>query len=140
MGGGIQACLKKPNILMWLAVFSVAYVGFMMIRDTWSGICRYMVPLTGSLLVWGIACLCRSQVRFLYQMQKILGHFGRYSLQYYLNHLLIMLPIYILASKLPGIPMLQLVVIWVLGIMVSWVMLMVQKRVRLFRMICGLRT
>ena len=139
-GGGIQACLKKPNILMWLAVFTVAYVGFMMIRDTWSGIYRYMVPLAGSLLVWGIACLCKSKVRFLCQMQKVLGHFGRYSLQYYLNHLLIMLPIYILASKLPGIPMLQLVVIWILGIAVSWVMLMVQKRVRLFRMICGLRS
>ncbi len=116
-----------------MAVFLLCYVGLMMAREAWRGIALYAVPLAGSLLVWGIACLCTST-----PLQRVLAHFGRYSLQYYLNHLLIMLVFYILASKLPVCPLVQLLVIWILGTATSWVMLMVQKRVKVLRMICGL--
>ncbi len=132
-GGGNSSCLRKPKVYAWVAVFLLCYVGLMAAREAWRGIPLYAVPLAGSLLVWGVACLCTST-----PVQRVLAHFGRYSLQYYLNHLLIMLPFYILASKLPVCPLAQLLLIWTLGTAASWAMLMVQKKVKVFRMICGL--
>lgn len=92
----------------------------------------YVIALFGSLAVWfGVLCFSRFDLR-------LLKHFGHYSLQYYLNHLLIMLPCYYIGGKAFTPPILQLLTIWVLGITISWLMLMFEKRFAITRACCGL--
>ena len=68
----------------------------------------------------------------------LLKHFGHYSLQYYLNHLLIMLPVYYVAKFMPIPPVLQLLMIWVVATVISLVMLKVQMKFKVFRLLCGI--
>lgn len=92
----------------------------------------YIIPLLGSFTVWGgIICI--------YQRFNCIAlrHFGKYSLQYYCNHLLIMFPCYYIGSKL-HYPLLSLLVIFLLGIAISYVMLQVEIRVKPLRALCGL--
>ena len=73
--------------LVSMAVFVVSMQNFIDVMD-------YLPALSGSIMTWGIVLLLRR-----YKMAA-LRHFGHYSLQYYLNHLLIMLPCYYAAKPI----------------------------------------
>ena len=90
--GHIVSPLQKPKIYLSVMLLAACYTCLMPLREDACSVSRYIVPIVGSLFVWCLACLCKSGV------QTLFGHFGRYSLQYYLNHLLIMLPCYYAAK------------------------------------------
>lgn len=90
----------------------------------------YIVALSGSLLTWGGSILLS------HKNMAFLKHFGKYSLQYYLNHLLIMLPCYYFAKFTPY---LQLLTIYVTGIGMSFIMLKIEMRFAFTRRLCGLK-
>ena len=114
-------------------VLSVAiYVIFIGMDCTWRFVGLYVITLSGSLLTWGLAVLLNRW------KMPLLKHFGHYSLQYYLNHLLIMLPVYYVAKFMPIPPVLQLLMIWVVATVISWVMLKVQVKFKVFRLLCGI--
>lgn len=54
----------------------------------------YMSALFGSLMIWNFSIIISKW------NNSFLKHFGRYSLQYYTNHLIIMLPIFYFAGRL----------------------------------------
>lgn len=95
----------------------------------------YAVTLFGSAFTWGISVLL-SKIGSM----SVLRHFGHYSLQYYLNHLLIMLPVYYAVNVLisPNLPGLQLLSVWIIGVAISWVMLQIERRIKLLRVLCGM--
>jgi len=101
---------------------------------------KYVIPLSGSAFVWGAASILAGSTRT-QDVTKPLVHFGRYSLQYYLNHLLIMLPLYYMVGKLQlSNPLLSLLLIFAGGVVVSWIMLRIEKQTPLLRFLCGLRS
>lgn len=113
-------------------VLGLGYILAMIYGTVSEGASCYVIALLGSLMVWfSVLCLVQFNLR-------LLKHFGRYSLQYYLNHLLIMLPCYHFGGKTFALPILQLLTIWLLGIAVSWLMLMFEKRFAITRACCGL--
>lgn len=129
-GGGILVC--APLIVYAISVY---YSGI----DNVGIIQKYIVPLSGSGFVWGAASILAGSARP-QNLTKPLVYFGRYSLQYYLNHLLIMLPLYYAVGWLRlSNPLLSLLLIFAGGVTGSWVMLQVEKRIGLLRSLSGLR-
>lgn len=67
-------------------------------------------------------------------------HFGKYSIQYYLNHLLIILVCYHIA-KFAGFS--SMIASWgvivLSAIAISWVMLVVEMKIAFMRKLCGLK-
>lgn len=97
----------------------------------------YLAPMAGCCLFWSLSVVVAGKDSI---VNNVLEHFGKYSLQYYLNHLLIMLGCYIAASKLPtDIPSLQLVFIFSMGVAISWVMLQIELHIPLLRKLSGLQ-
>ena len=94
-----------------------------------------IIPIAGSIFAWGISLL----LVFNDKLNLLFTHFGHYSLQYYLNHLLIMLPIYLLA-KYVGFSnnWLTLFFIFVLATIFSYVMLQVELKIKTIKVFCGL--
>lgn len=97
----------------------------------------YLAPMAGCCLFWSFSVMLSEKDSI---VNSVLEHFGKYSLQYYLNHLLIMLGCYIAASKLPtDIPSIQLIFIFSMGVAVSWVMLQIELHIPFLHKFCGLR-
>lgn len=128
-----SSLMDNKVLAIVLLVLSVAvYVIFIGVGCTWRFVELYVITLSGSLLTWGLAVLL---VRW---KMPLLKHFGHYSLQYYLNHLLIMLPVYYVAKFMPISPVLQLLTIWTIATAISWLMLRVQMKFKVFRLLCGI--
>lgn len=123
------------NLGILLAVTGFIYAISVKMEDASKLIAFYIMPLTGSILVCGIVLLLNKYTSL---SMNVLKHFGRYSLQYYLNHLLIMLPIYYVACVITP-PYLQLLTIWITAIIVSFVMLNIEKKIKWLRYLCGLK-
>jgi peptidoglycan/LPS O-acetylase OafA/YrhL len=89
--------------------------------------------LTGCGAVWtATLLLCR------YRKTRFLAFFGKYSLQFYLNHLLIMLPLFYAAAILPVPALLQWLFIFVAATAISYVMLLIEQRIKLLSDLSGL--
>lgn len=72
------------------------------------------------------------------QGETILSYFGKYSLQYYLNHCLIMIVCFYAGAKVYEFsPILSLLIIFILGLIISTIMLAIEKKSRLLRLLCG---
>lgn len=70
----------------------------------------------------------------------LLAFFGKYSLQFYLNHLLIMLGCYYSIYFLHiANPWIGLVVVFSLGILISYIMLLIEKQWKWTRFLCSLK-
>lgn len=123
------------NYILLLAVTVFIYAISVKMEDASKLIVLYIMPLTGSILTCGIVLLLSKYTSL---SMNGLKHFGRYSLQYYLNHLLIMLPIYYVAGMITP-PYLQLLTIWTVAIIVSFIMLNIEKRIKWLRYLCGLK-
>lgn len=97
---------------------------------------NYLVPMFGCVGFWTLSLFlskCGMKV------SSLISFFGRYSLQYYLNHLLIMLPCYYVV-KFVNItsPLLQWFHIFVLGVLGATIMLIVEKKIVVINYLCGL--
>lgn len=98
---------------------------------------QYINPLLGVIMAW-IASMEMANRNW--KLCDVFVHFGHYSLQYYLNHLLIMLPLYYMASKLSSFhPLIPLFVIFVCAVAISFIMLKVEKSMRITRFLCALK-
>lgn len=122
----------KRNIGLTTVLLAAVYVLAMKYGKIGESAAAYAIGLSGSLTAW-FTVLCLSRFNM-----NLLRHFGRYSLQYYLNHLLIMLPCYYIGGHTFTPPILQLLTIAILGIMISRIMLQVEKRFAFTRACCGL--
>lgn len=97
----------------------------------------YFCPIMGIFLTWIIALEIADKYEGL---KKLFSHFGRYSLQYYLNHLLIMLPFYKLAGFFSNMnPLLPLLSIFICAVITSYCMLKIEQRFLFLRVMCGLK-
>lgn len=124
---------NKIISMILLCVFIISYaISIIWINSAGRAINFYVVTLSGSLLTWGIA-IWLSQWKM-----SVFKHFGHYSLQYYLNHLLIMLPIYYIVNLIPVLPILQLLAIWIIATAISFIMLKIQLRFKILRLLCGI--
>jgi fucose 4-O-acetylase-like acetyltransferase len=121
----------RSHIIIIMAL-AVLYIASMLIYENSEFVSFYIAALSGSLLTWGIAVMLR------HKRMSLLKHFGHYSLQYYLNHLLIMLPVYYMVMFIPIPPLLQLLTIWVTGTFLSFIMLKIEMRSKILRLLCGL--
>lgn len=69
----------------------------------------------------------------------ILKHFGKYSLQYYLNHLCLYLsPVSLYLFHLTKSGIITLLLIFIIRVIGSWIMLQIEKRHKLLRVFSGL--
>lgn len=99
----------------------------------------YLQALLGIFFCWALGCGISRVPLFVYP-NRLLSYFGVYSLQFYVNHLLIMLPCFYVASfaKLPN-PYLSLFCIFLLAIFIAWIMLLFEKKWSWSRWLCGLK-
>lgn len=105
--------------------------------DVLTGGRLYVRPMLGILTTWLLAIEFSNSCL---KSSSVFAHFGKYSLQYYLNHLLIMLPFYKLAGHLSYMnPLVPLMLIFVCAVVTSYVMLIIEKRFKTTRMLCGLK-
>jgi len=101
---------------------------------------KYLLPLSGSCLTWGLSIIW-SRNGYFSKFMGLLIHFGKYSLQYYLNHLLIMLPIYYMVYFFHiSYPLVSLLLIFFMAVAVSWIMLRIEMRIPVMRKLCGLKS
>jgi len=129
-GGGI--C----TILLLLYVLSLIYGKY----DPTNLVEKYLLPLSGSCFTWSLSIMC-SKNGFYSRYMDMFVHFGKYSLQYYLNHLLIMLPIYYTVYALRiSIPLISLFLIFSIAVAVSWIMLRIEMRIPVIHTLCGLKS
>lgn len=82
-----------------IALLGALYVISVLYKGDNEIVALYAVTLSGSLMTWEVTRWMALRWDCL-----ALKHFGHYSLQYYLNHLLIMLPIYYFASRVISTP------------------------------------
>ena len=100
-------------------------------------ITRYICPILGIIIVW---IASKEITDKSWKIGCVFTHFGHYSLQYYLNHLLIMLPFYILASHVSEChPLIPLLLIFSCAVATSFVMLRIELLTKFTRFLCGLK-
>lgn len=99
-------------------------------------IIRYIYPVISILSVW---CISLQVNRFLPYLKTTFSHFGKYSLQYYLNHMLIMLVTYYI-SYFSGIriPIINLLICFFSAIVICYAMLVIERKYKYLKMLCGL--
>lgn len=121
-------CLCLPTLLSGLSnLFCVNSISYLIIY-------RYIIPLIGCTAIWTFAILLSRIAK-----TSFVEHFGKYSLQYYLNHLLIMLGCYMTLKYIHcSFPLALWLFVFLLATIVSWCMLMVEKRYCWLRKLCGL--
>lgn len=125
---------KAVHRLLLFMFFGLLYILFILNKEASTVIENYGVVLSGSAMVWMLSTLLSPlEVNYV-------KHFGKYSLQYYLNHLLIMLPIYFIAGYIFKHSIIRLFAIWILAIVCSYIMLNFQKRFKALRVLCGLNS
>lgn len=98
---------------------------------------KFIWPLSGSIFIWtSLVVACR------HASMKVISHFGKHSLQYYLNHLLIMLPIYYIAYysqiKFSISHSLTLFLIFLFAVLFSFVILIIEQRIKMLHTCFGL--
>lgn len=94
----------------------------------------YIAPICICTSLWVWAVWLTSLVK----NERFFTWFGIYSLQYYLNHLLIMMGCFYVGAKVFSIsPLLALLTVFLSGIAISTIMLFVEKRFKLLRFLCG---
>lgn len=101
---------------------------------------RYVYIVVSILYVWGISLQID---KYLPLLKKTLSHFGKYSLQYYLNQMLIMFVAYRVTYYISyyggiRIPIVNLLICFLSAIAISYTMLFIEKQHKYLRMICGL--
>lgn len=97
----------------------------------------YITPLLGIVMAWMVSIELANDTSKLISM---FIHFGHFSLQYYLNHLLVMLPLYYMASKLSNFhPLVPLFSIFICAVGISFVMLKVERKMKITRFLCALK-
>lgn len=96
----------------------------------------YLIPLIGCVGYWGLAILIG---RLSGEKIKYITFFGKYSLQYYLNHIPIMLLCYY-AVKFMGLQnvIMQWLTVFVLGVCIASVMLWIEMKVKPLAYLSGL--
>ena len=116
-----------------VSVLIFAITVFCMHLGVFNGI-PYVVPffICCSLWVWSVA------LSFFAKRECIFTYFGINSLQYYLNHLLIMLLCFYVGAFCFSIsPLLSLFVVYLLALLISTIMLQIEKRFSWLRFLCG---
>lgn len=97
----------------------------------------YIAPTFGCIAFWSISIV----IRKCFKRELFLSYFGRYSLQYYLNHLLIVLPCYYLAKYIGfHSSFASWLVIVCATIFISFVMFKLEKQYYISRLICGFQS
>ena len=124
-------------MLLLVIIFVVNNLLFSPLRNT--AIFVYLQAIIGSSACWSLGCGI-DRISSFGHVKKLLSYFGVYSLQFYVNHLLIMLPCYYIASavKLPS-SWLSLFFIFMLGTFIAWIMLLIEKRWGWSKFLCGIR-
>lgn len=127
---------KNRSICVITLSLFFAIMLFVDMRFSLIGFSLYIIPIIGIFMVWAISKVLADYSNM---VVDFFVHFGKYSLQYYLNHLLIMLPFYYIASFINFVhPIIPLLFIFVCAIVVSYIMLKIEKSTKVLRMFCGL--
>jgi hypothetical protein len=113
-------------IFLGCAYYFITSIDCMFIR-------LYIKPLVACGCIWLIV-LSLSKLNL-----PVFKHFGKYSLQYYLNHKIIILPLIIIATKIPANHFVQLSFIFCCTVFASYLMLMVEQNITKLSNLCGLR-
>lgn len=94
-GYAVVKRMTLNSIVVTTLLLIFGYMLAMMYGTVGENASAYLIGLFGSFAVWFTTLPLTAKCEL-----KPLKHFGRYSLQYYLNHLLIMLPCYYIGGKL----------------------------------------
>lgn len=98
---------------------------------------KYIAPLFGCIMAWSLSVVLSRLKNNL--LRNILAHFGKFSLQYYLNHLLIMQFCNLIAYKMPiNSLIVKYFVIFTLAIVGSRILLMIENKYKNTRCLSGL--
>lgn len=132
-----KSCLElNHKLLTFISIFLIILMAFVMFMGwrAFPPVKIITMPLLGSTAFWLLSVAsCHFSI-----FKSLFAHFGKYSLQYYLNHLLIMLPCYYVGGMIFGYSdFLSLIIIFVSALFVSWLMLWIEKRIPFVRMLCG---
>lgn len=94
----------------------------------------YIMPLLGCIAFWYLSVALLN----INDLRKVFSFIGRYSLQYYLNHLLIMLPLYYVGALVfSSSPLLALTLIFIMAIIVSSIMIIIERKMPYVNKVCG---
>lgn len=131
----ILKCITNTRCNIYLVILPVVYVIIVYTTGQIHGVSFVLEGIVGSLYIWILSIkIARADA-----LRKLLSYFGHYSLQFYLNHLLIMLPCYYIASFLPfSSAILLWLLIFIMAVAISWVMLLVEKRLNKLHFLFGL--
>lgn len=123
----------RSSLVYLLAVSAICY--FSLVVFSQNDCIKFVNSIIGCVFIWTSSlCLVKSS-----KASLLLSYFGKQSLQFYLNHLLIMLSCYYIASFLPlSSATILWTLIFVMAVAISWVMLLVEKRLKKIHILFGL--
>lgn len=127
---------ERYKIMLVIAI-PVLFIISLFVFTQFSFSQMFISPLLGIMIVfWGSKAITRYAA---IPIVKFLTHFGMYSLQYYLNHLLIMLPLYYIAGRINIVsPIIPLLFIFCCAVVISYIMLRIELSSKITRIFCGL--
>ena len=124
---------KRLWLFTIMSVLILLFIVYCMYTGLFERI-HFVVPFSICSTLWVLSVSFSSIVK----NEKVFSYFGFYSLQYYLNHLLIMLLcFYAGAFFFNRSSLLSLIVVYMLALILSTIMLQVEKRLSWLRFLCG---
>lgn len=123
------------NLVLLLIVTTILFVVFVVFNNY--GYIPLLCEFVGIAFWWFYSLFLLS--KFGEKKLSALAHFGKYSLQYYLNHLRVATGVLSIVLLL-GLanPMINYTLIFLIVVSVSFLMLIIEKRVRVLRFLSGI--
>lgn len=103
-----------------------------------NNLCYYFIPIIGVLGTYTFSLIAIKYLTML--LTPCLEYFGKYSLQYYLNHMLISLPCFYFAYFLKLASWASLFLIFFAILTLSFFMLTIENKIKIFQYICGINS
>lgn len=96
---------------------------------------HFIVPLLGCLMIWSFSIYIAERVR----TYTLLGHFGKFSLQYYLNHLVIIsLVFYIVYFLKIDCSLINMIITFAIALSLSYFLLYIEQNFKALSRLSGL--
>lgn len=128
----------NDKLNMFVIISIILFIFMFLSMNNWIEI-RFARLLSSVVLCWAIWIFSKWSLYAANGEMILLTHFGRYSLQYYLNHILILLPCFYLGAVFYTYSQfISLIVIFLSALTMSWLMLKIESMHSLSRSLCGL--
>lgn len=134
----VNSIVKKGYVgIICMIVFAVMYILPAVDNIVLSQLVRYLKAITGVFMTY---CVCLNFEYLTERIKAMLVYFGNYSLQYYLIHMVISLPVYYIVAKIPlPLPVMSVFANFILITFLSYIIVTIILKIKWTCLLVGLK-